>query len=127
MRLSPGRYYVTSTILLKSGTTIEGQNTTLIAGANWRRIQSPKWWMSPGFALIGNVNFAAAAISDHEIVVRGIRFEYPGLQRGEAHAIRFRKVRGIIVADCGFVGGGDATAFLACVNTEVVRCAAENS
>jgi hypothetical protein len=117
-----GRFRITSTILLKSGTTLMGRGATIVAGTPWRVLPARRPGRSPGRALVSNVNVAADEITDHDITVDGLYFEYPGPPNGNAHAVNFRKVRGVVVTNCHFSGGGNGTAFLACENTEVSHC-----
>lgn len=116
----PGRYRITSTIALKSGTTLIGSGATIFAGDE----RHPSL---AGRSLVTNVGCIEAAISDHEITVRDIAFEYVAQQLGDAHAVQFRKVKGIIFNSCIFSGGGNATAFLACRDTQVIRCVSQGT
>ncbi len=122
----PGRYRMTGTLLLKSGTKLVGPGATLVADQNFQATGSANRY-EPERAMVANVNHARQSGMDHDIGVYGLSFDWNGLDRGDAHAISFRKLERGVVADCTFRGGGDGTAFLACVATEVARCMANGT
>jgi len=117
----PGRYRVTGPIFLKSGTVLTGPGATIVGiDDEWQPAAVTR-------ALVTNVGRAAKALCDHDITVCEIAFEYIGAQFGDAHAVEFRKSRGIAVESCTFSGGGNATALLACQDTKVIRCVSEGT
>ncbi len=127
LHVPPGRYRITHPVLLHTGTTLAGPGATLFATEAWQsphpgRDRTKRWKV-----MVANLNHAAADIQDHDITVRDIHFQYVGTQDGEAHAVEFRMARKIVVDSCSFSGGGNATAFLACRETEVVRCISQGT
>lgn len=120
LRLPRGRYRLTNSLVLKSGTVLTGSGATIVGVDTWQP-------GAPSRALVTNAGRGAATITDRDITVRDIAFEYVGYQFGDAHAVEFRKARHILIDGCTFSGGGNATAFLACRETEVARCVSQGT
>jgi hypothetical protein len=127
LHIPPGRYRLTNPLLLRSGTTLTGPGATLFAMDEWASPPAGRDGTKLGRALVGNTGHTAGTTTDRDITVRDINFQYIGVQSGEAHAIRFRMARNIVVDTCTFSGGGNGTAFLACHDTEVVRCISQGT
>lgn len=125
LRLAPGRYRLSRPVALRSGMTLLGQEATLFIGREWAAPKPP----APGskLALVTNRNWGATEITDADMAVRGLRLAYEGEQRGDAHAIEFRRARGVVVAGCAFRGGGNGTAMLACSGTLVEDCTSQGT
>lgn len=101
------------TIYLKSHTHVLGDRTTLLAAPPWTA--DHKY----GYAIIENVHHDADSITDEDISIRGMTFDYgafapvvtPG---GGKHAVRFEYVRNVVVQSNLFMlrGAEDAVAGL---------------
>ena len=120
LRLGPGRYRVSRPVVMRSGLTLLGEEATLFIDQRW--IVAPLPHTISTLSLVTNRNWASAKLTDTEITVRGMGTAYEGRQRGDAHALGFRQVHGVVVAGCTFRGGGNATALLACRQTVVEDC-----
>jgi len=125
LRLAPGRYRLGRTVWLKSGITLAGPGATLFADTRW--VAGEAGARVSRYALLANRNAGAAGLTDRDIAVRGLGFEYGGPVRGDAHAVTFRRAEGITVSECQFSGGGNGTAFLACRATLVERCVSQGT
>ena len=122
LRLAPGRYLVSETIFIKGGTTATGDRATLVAHRNFRPTPERLTPSGRSMMLLANVGHGGDRICDERISVVGVAFDLDAVRRGDFHAISIRKARGVRVLHCNFKGGGDATAFLACEDTEVAFC-----
>jgi polygalacturonase len=120
LRLAPGRYRLTRPLVLRSGITLLGEDATLFCDDGW--VIPPAPHLVSFRSLVSNRGWAAERIEDADIAVRGVGFAYEGRQRGDAHALGLRQVRGILVAGCRFRGGGNGTALLACRDSVVEDC-----
>ncbi|HEY0420591.1 MAG TPA: glycosyl hydrolase family 28-related protein, partial [Acetobacteraceae bacterium] len=125
--LAPGTYLISDTLLMKSGTTLSGDGATIRASADWATETTQDPASATGHALLSNVNYGAAGLTDRGLTVTGIAFDYGGMAQEDTHAIRFRQASDIRVVDCSFNGGQDATAFLACDTTLVQNCTANGT
>jgi hypothetical protein len=60
-----------------------------------------------------NMDSKAGSISDHDLTVIGLKFDYPGgPDRGGGHSIEFSKARHVLVSGVQQVGGGNVTAMI---------------
>ena len=125
LRIPQGLYVLSSSLVLRSGTTIEAPQATLTNGPKWREATGDGPGIGPGYALVTNENHRAASITDNNLRIIGLSCAYAGPPRGQAHAVQFRMVNNIVVEGCHFRGGGNGTAFLACQDTEVSYSTAE--
>lgn len=114
----PGVYVLNTTILVPSNTLVLGQGATLLA--------KPTGFTVNG-ALLANVNNAATTLTDHDITVQNMTFDYgtsnPG---GGAHAIRMSFVRNVAAVNCTMQcrGAGNAISMIGCYNSLVDGCTA---
>ncbi len=122
--LPPGRYSISRTLHLKSGTVLEGDGATLVAAPSFATDARSSAQSTPSFALIANVAHTAEAVTDHDIQVLGLTLDMQSITRGNAHAVSFRKARNLVISRCIFRGGGNATALISCSGTEVSYCEA---
>lgn len=76
--------------------------------------------------LVRNKNWAAASITDKNISVDGLTFDYGNLAiaGGGLHAVSIRRASKVTVSNCTFYGGEDAVAYLGCEGTLVDNCEA---
>jgi hypothetical protein len=105
--LAPGRYLVTRSLLMKSGTKLVCQpGATLVANPDWPDFHSKQ--------IVKNANFNATAITDHDLEVQGCGFDYTDFtavrNNGDAHALSFRMARHIRISNINCTAGGDCTA-----------------
>ena len=122
LRLAPGRYLVSETIFIKGGTSLVGNGATLVAHTKFRPTPERLTPSGRSMMLLANVGHGGDRIRDERISVVGVGFDLDGVPRGDFHAVSIRKARGVRVLQCNFKGGGDATAFLACEDTQVAFC-----
>jgi len=115
-----GAYVIKGTIYLKSHTHVEGKDATLLAAVPWHH--DFDW----GGALLENVNHAADKVTDTDISVNGMTFDYGDvapvhLPKGGKHAVRFTFTSDIAVTNNVFKlrGSEDAVAGIAVVNMRV--------
>lgn len=76
--------------------------------------------------LIRNKNWAAPSITDKNIFIDGLTFDYSGLNiaGGGLHAVSIRRASKVTISNCTFYGGEDAVAYLGCDGTLVDNCEA---
>lgn len=117
----PGVVYNINTPLLQtSGTALYGPNATLkpvAVGA----------WIGSDYAIIKNLNFTAVSLTDHDLRVEGLRFDYSVLGNyGGTHAIRYTAAQRIRVENTYCTGSNDHSAFIGCDDTLAFACISEN-
>ena len=125
-----GRYSVSGSLLIKSLTRVVGDGWGSVIAAN------AAWVNNSTFQLILNQNYMAATITDHDIVVENLAFDYTtmpsglsGSANGGMHSVSCRMARNVQVRNCRFEGGtlgNAATAMVACDTTLVESCVAYN-
>ncbi|MCX7383568.1 MAG: glycosyl hydrolase family 28-related protein [Alphaproteobacteria bacterium] len=127
--LPPGRYRVSDSILLRSGTRVFSPGGTTIFTQAMRGMLGV---VHPAEdfrgAAFGNLNHGAKNLADHDIAIENITFDWGTANGSNSHILRFISARRVRVRDCVFTGQryGDAVAFLACDNCTVEDCHAEN-
>lgn len=120
----PGVYIVRGTTLLKSYTTFSGYGATLLADALW-----------PGgttYQFVLNANYLATTITDQNITIEGLTFDYgtfpagqpPAAARGATHCVGMWFARQVLVKNCVFQvrAQNNATAMVGCNTTMVTGC-----
>jgi hypothetical protein len=113
---SPGVYAVSGSILVSSNTTVLGNGATLLAGTGFP-VNMP---------LMANKNFAATTLTDYDITIHGMTFDYATFGFPGSHAVDMVFVSNVTVRDCVFQcrGAGNAIACIGCFNSRVEGCAA---
>ena len=125
--LPKGRYSVSGTVFIRSLTRLVGDGWGSVIAAN------SFWLGGTTYQLVMNQNYAATTITDHDIVVEDLAFDYtnmpvglpPAAAHGGIHAAFFRMARNVQVRGCLFQAGtvgNDATAMVACDTTLVEGC-----
>ena len=123
-----GRYRLSGSVLLRGGTRVFSFSgaTLFTAGMeNMARIvHSSEHFYGAAF---GNENFSAGAITDRDIVIENMAFDWGDNPGSNSHVLRFVKASGVRVRWCRFTGRnyGDAVAFLGCDDITVEGCYAE--
>ena len=129
LMLPPGRYQVTDSILLRSGTRVFSPGGTTIFTRGMKDmtavVHSAEMFRGAAF---GNLNHGAKTLTDHDISIENITFDWGNANGSNSHILRFLSARRVRVRDCVFTGQryGDAVAFLACDDCTVEDCHAEN-
>jgi hypothetical protein len=129
-----GTYSISATILLKSLTRMVGDGCASVIAAN------AGWTAGTTYQLVMNRNYSVTTITDHDIVIENMAFDYthapamgPGAPAapgpgGAYHCVHFHMARNIQVRNCRFQGdptlANDATAMTACDTTLVEGCVA---
>jgi hypothetical protein len=111
----PGRYAVTGSVRLSSNTSVIGTGATLLAISGF----------PINTAFLVNKNNSVTVLTDHDISVRGMTFDYATFGTGGSHAISMNFASNILIADCIFQcrgNAGNATACVGCVNTRIDGC-----
>lgn len=101
--VEPGTYTETAALTMKS-------NTRLLCAKGATIARAASGWTGSDM-LITNPNYAATAITDHDISVEGCTFD-ESAGGGGAHAIDIRMAKNVRILGNTFTGGGDATALL---------------
>jgi hypothetical protein len=125
-----GRYLVRATTYVKAGTTVRGDGwgSVMLADSAWPNPQPVPPW---GYAFLENVNYLNDTITDEDITVLDMQFDYGTfgpvvVSGGGKHAVRFQSTRNVVIRNCLFqvAGGENAVALLACDNTLIQGCTA---
>lgn len=105
----PGTYKITDTLLIDPNTVLAGSGK--IKG-------SLAEWVGPRYRAISNRNWEADDITDENIVIRGVTFDWTDIgQTGSPHIIYIRRARNVVTSGITTYGGASAVAFLGCDNT----------
>lgn len=118
-------YLISSPIVLHSNTIVLG------CGAASVMVPSPSWAdassstimdLTGGNCFFQNYNYSASVITDQNIIVMNMSFNYGSYITASAHALKFRKVKGVKILHCYFYYGANATGLLACDDTLTFGC-----
>ncbi len=120
-----GTYLISNTILLPSGSYLDASGVTLEAAADWQRPVPPG--LPLGYTMIANADYASGTISDADIQIRNVSFDWNGFDNHGSAAVRFVDAENILVQGCSFAGGEDGTAFIGCDGAVVNGCTAVNT
>jgi hypothetical protein len=115
-------------VSLNSNTTVRGQGrgTIVVPALPWPNgtVNSDA---SSWNCFFQNANFAASVLTDTNIIIEDIVFNYGSYINSNAHCIQFRMASSIVVRNCMMNGGANATAMVACDNTLIVGCTSTNA
>ena len=98
---------------------------TLEAAADWQRPVPPG--LPLGYTMIANADYAAGTITDANIQISNVSFDWNGFDNHGSAAVRFINAENILVQGCSFAGGEDGTAFIGCDGAVVNGCTAVNT
>lgn len=108
-----GSYRFTYGVALPSNVTVRGagpSSTAIVATADY-----PGATMGNAYSFFYNENWDATDITDTDICVEGIKFDYSWRTTGNAmHPLKFRKVRRLTIRDNYFYYGGNSIAVRGC-------------
>lgn len=108
-----GTYRFTYGVAIPSNVTVRGAgpgSTVIVATANY-----PGASMGNAYSFFYNVNFDATEITDTDICVEGIKFDYSWRTTTNAmHPLKFRMVRRLAIRNNYFYYGGNSVAVRAC-------------
>jgi hypothetical protein len=120
LRFPKGTCVIKGTIYLRSHTHVDGNGATLLASMPW--VGNHDY----GYTLLQNVNYAANTVTDSDISVNGMTFDYGTFApihtpKGGKHAVEFDFARDLSVTNNVFQlrGAEDAVAGLGVVNMRV--------
>ena len=119
--LPAGQYLISNTLLISSTTLLygDGPGSVLLA--------APGITATGQHHILANINQAATTLTDHDISVERLMFDYGASGMGGAgHAAHFAFCKDVVVKDCDFQcrGAGDAIAFVGCYDTTAEGCRA---
>lgn len=119
-----GTYMLAAPLVVSSNTTLRGDGPGTILKVNVATFPVT----GGSYGIVRNLNNAAVTLTDHDIVIEGVSFDYdtytvPG---GGAHAVQMRYVNRLRILNCTFRKGENATALLACRDTVVAFCHARD-
>ena len=108
-----GSYRFTYGVALPSNVTVRGagpSSTAIVATADYLGAT-----MGNAYSFFYNENWDATDITDTDICVEGIKFDYSWRTTGNAmHPLKFRKVRRLTIRDNYFYYGGNSIAVRGC-------------
>jgi hypothetical protein len=129
--LPKGRYAISGTIYLKPATRMVGDGWGSVLAA------STSWPGASMYQLVMNSGYAATTITDHDIIIENMAFDYTNMPTGRPpgvpaqysalHAINFNMTRNVQIRNCRFQANAeanDATAMISCDTTSVEGCVA---
>lgn len=129
--INDGIFILEQSLLTSPNLKLHGNGTLKAAQTGFTGVINAPF-SAPGAAftrpLVRNKGFFAGSISDENIFIEGLTFDYGSLvlSGGGCHAISMRHVRTVRVKNCTILNGEDATAFLGCDDTLVEGCTARN-
>lgn len=109
--LPDGTYMVSATLYIKANTRFYGSGKIkAFAAASWT---------GPYYRGLSNVNWNAGSITDENITVEGISFDWSNLggQSGTAHVIYIKRARHVVLKGITVRNGASCVALLGCDNT----------
>lgn len=112
-----GTYMINRNIAIGSNTTVAGEGRASLIKANPTYIGvNAGSYATQTSQLISNVNFAAAALTDHDIVIRDIAFDWGvvTIAGGGAHSIALRFVDRLTIYNVYSQNGENVTSILNC-------------
>ncbi len=127
--LEEGRYCVQTNLRIPSKVRIQGRGagSTMIKAltSGWTNHASITGALTGSNLLLMNKNLMVSSLTDTDISLTGVTLDNTG-NGGGAHCFMMRYVDRVSVTDCRFVGGSNGTAFLACRDTLVANCHAQD-
>lgn len=118
--LGPGVYTTEAPLVMKSNTTLVGNNATLQAGPNWIDWGSN----AANNMMITNADASLSGISDQNISICNMTFNMNPYQYGGTSSIKFIGVEGVDIESNNFIYGNDGVALLNCQNAVINQCTA---
>lgn len=122
MDVPRGTYIITQSIALGANTTLRGEGGASVIKA--KQVGFLGTLAASNCYLIKNYNWSAATITDTNIFIENMAFDYGTvtLVGGGLHAVSMRRVKTVKVSNCIFSKGENATAMLGCNDTHVDSC-----
>jgi hypothetical protein len=123
-----GRYQISDSVLLKSGTRVFSFGGATIFTLGMREmtkpVHPPESFLGAAF---GNMNFAAKTTLDSDFSIENITFDWGDNPGSNSAVLRFISAKRVKIRDCTFRGQryGDAIAFIGCQDLTVENCYAE--
>jgi len=118
-----GTYLVRSAITVPTNTRAFGAGRYVsrvkVDAANWTSMAPGK---GSGNRIFTNTNFEAATLTDSDIIIETMAFDWDSMIGGDEHAVSFRMASRVSIKQCDFFNGGNATALLACQDTVTDDC-----
>lgn len=129
MLLPAGTFMINQVVKLWSNTILQGAGAATIIKANPTYIGiNGGSYAAQTSHMIGNVNFAAVALTDHDIVVRDVSFDWGTVTvaGGGAHSVSFHFVDRVTVFNVNSNKGENVTSFISCRDTSTLFCHGTN-
>ena len=115
--LPPGKYNINAPILQTSNTKFLGYGATLCP------VAVGSWASSIVYPCIQNKNYSATTLTDHDLEVEGLRFDYSVMgDYGGTHAIRYFAAQRVRVVNTYCTAANDHTYFIGCDDTLCLGC-----
>jgi hypothetical protein len=125
IELPAGTILLSDAIPLRSLTTVRGKGraTRLFASPTWPD-QSPSAQAdrSSGNCFFQNLNYAAPTITDRDITIQDLCFDYGAYLVASAHTLGFRMMRRLQILNCFMLGGDSGTSILASDDVLTMGC-----
>jgi hypothetical protein len=121
-------HVISAALKVSPGTSLDGRGGSLIASTSWPTPLSSNPAIDPGYAMLTNLNFSASSISDTDITVEGLAFDWTALQTAmggtvpNAAAIRFRKVRRPLIRAVRTTAGASGIVMMGTQGSKIVLC-----
>lgn len=124
-----GRYCISTNLRIPSKVHLQGKGagSTIIKAnvSGWTNHASITGAFAGSNLLMMNKNWTASSLTDTDISIDGMTLDSTG-NGGAAHNFLMRYVDRVNTTHCKFIGGGNGTAFLACRDTLVAHCHAQD-
>lgn len=124
-----GTVMVNQAVKLSSNTILQGVGNASLIRANPSYVGIQVFNYSTQTShMIGNVNYGATVLTDHDIVVRDISFDWGAvtITNGGAFSISFHFVNRVLISNVYSKVGDNVTALLSCLDTVTFDCHGEN-
>ena len=124
-RLPAGTYMINQGLVIQANTYLEGDGDVTVIKANPTFIgTNGGTYATQTCQMIRNTNFAASSLTDSDITISGITFDWGSvtISGGGAHCIAMRYVDRVNVINCRSINGENLTALLACRDTFTYGC-----
>lgn len=125
LHFPPGTFMINQTIKLSSNTIVQGSGRATLIKANPTYVGiNGGTYATFNCHLFGNVNYAATVLTDHDIVIRDLAFDWGSvlIAGGGAFSISMHFVSNVTIENVSSNSGDNVTALLSCLDTVTFNC-----
>jgi hypothetical protein len=125
----PGTFMINQTVKISSSTIVQGSGKATLIKANPTYVGlNTGAYSTQTCHMMGNVNYGATVLTDHDIVIRDLAFDWGSvtISGGGAFSISMHFVSNITIDNVSSNSGDNVTALLSCLDTLTFNCHGTN-